>query len=129
MYVLFFFFFFNFFFFFFFSFFFLKRFDKGNFNFNGLIVPEIEERRVDRKGEIQPFRERIFPFEKNPPRAEIEPAPSELPDGHIYLPRQVIGQEIMFLFAYLFKDKFLHRKWNLMSNFFNGKIIEILNTS
>ena len=36
--------------------FFLKRFDRENFNFNGFIVPEIEERRIDRKGESQQFQ-------------------------------------------------------------------------
>uniref|UniRef100_A0A8D9AF13 Uncharacterized protein n=1 Tax=Cacopsylla melanoneura TaxID=428564 RepID=A0A8D9AF13_9HEMI len=56
------------------AFFFLKRFNRGNLNFNGLIVPKIEERRIDRKGERQPFRVQNFYFEKILPRPGIEPA-------------------------------------------------------
>uniref|UniRef100_A0A8D9DXE8 RE1-silencing transcription factor n=1 Tax=Cacopsylla melanoneura TaxID=428564 RepID=A0A8D9DXE8_9HEMI len=51
-------------------------FDRGNFNFNGLIVPEFEERKIDdRKGETQPFRVQIFRSRKSRPVRESNPPP------------------------------------------------------
>uniref|UniRef100_A0A8D8TDS1 Uncharacterized protein n=1 Tax=Cacopsylla melanoneura TaxID=428564 RepID=A0A8D8TDS1_9HEMI len=60
-------------------------------NFNGLIVPEFEERKIDdRKGETQPFRVQNFYFEKILPRPGIEPAtPGSRGKCLYHLPRLV----------------------------------------